>query len=327
MKILFLNRYQSRIERGAESFIGELSSRLSLKHSVDIFSDNKADSLKAVLKGKYDIVVPVNGRWQSLKVSLAKYIGGYKQSLNFSLRSKYKVLITGHSGQGWDDIWNIAVAKPDVFVALTDNMAAWARKWAWGSRVVKIPNGIDLSKFSPRGEKIYLDLPRPIILSCGALVWYKHHEKVIDAVSKMDEGSVLIVGEGRLKDELIKRANETLSKRFMILNVKHEDMPKIYRSVDLFTLPSWDREAFGIVYLEALASGLGIVAPDDATRREIIGEAGILINEKDSLIYAKALGQALRMNWENKARLQAEKFSWEKIARQYEQIMMEILPK
>lgn len=312
LKIVFLNRYQEKIERGAESFIKELTVRLSKKYTVDIFSGKKADALEEIIKGEYDVVIPVNGRLQSLKVSLGR------------LRGHYKIMITGHSGKGWDDIWNIVVGKPDIFVALTDYMAHWAKKWAWGSKVIKIPNGIDSNKFSPTGQKIFIDLPKPIILSVGALVWYKYHDKVIKAVSKLKQGSVLIVGEGEDREQLEKLGKNFLGNRFKILKFNYEDMPKVYRSVDLFTLPSWSREAFGLVYLEALASGLGVVAPDDLSRREIIGDAGLFVDTHNLVKYTQTLESALKINWQRKATLQAEKFSWEKIANQYEDALSEI---
>ncbi len=200
-------------------------------------------------------------------------------------------------------------------------MANWAKKWAWGSKVVKISNGVDLERFNFDGPKIDIDLPRPIILSVGALTWYKHHERVIRAVK---EGSLLIVGEGPEKENLEKLGKKLLGERFKITQYKYEDMPKVYRSVDLFTLPSWDREAFGIVYLEAMASGLGVVAPDDDSRREIIGNGGLLTNEKN---YAETFQKALDIEWRDKARKQAEKFSWDKIAIQYENVMIDMLKK
>lgn len=313
MKILFLSRYQDKIERGAEIFVKELVERLSKKHQVDVFSNEDADSITKILHGEYDLVIPINGRLQSLKSSLAR------------LKGKYKLLITGHSGKGWDDIWNIAVAKPDVFVALTNDMADWAKKWSWGSKIAKIPNGVDIKNFSPLGEKIEINLPRPIILSVGALVWYKHHQKVIDAVSKLQEGSLLVVGVGSLKEILKKSGEEKLGKRFMISSFDYSQMPKVYRSVDLFTLPSWDREAFGIAYLEALASGVGVVAPDDNSRREIIGDAGLFVDVDNPLEYSNTLKEALKMNWQKKACDQAEKFPWEKITESYEELMLSIL--
>lgn len=308
MKIAILSRYQQKLERGAENFVKELSSRISKKYQVDILTDKDADSMPKVLQGKYDVVIPINGRLQSLKFSLGRVVG------------KYKLLITGHSGQGWDDIWNVVIARPDVFVALSESYLGWVKQWGYGIKTVKIPNGVDLTKFTPVGEKIKLKLPRPIILSAGALSWYKHHQRVIDAVSKLSIGSVLIVGEGSLKEELKKRGESSLGNRFILSNFKYQDMPKVYRSVDLFTLPSWDREAFGMVYLEAMASGLGVVAPSDLSREEIVGDAGILTDVASIQAYAQALEQALNIDWREKAINQAKKFSWDKVSKQYEKI-------
>lgn len=313
IKIAFLSRYQNQINRGAESFVTELSLRLSKAYSVDVLSGNQSDSLSKILSGGYDVVISMNGGIQALKASFGR---------NFS---KYKLLIAGQAGIGRGSIWNIAVVQPDIFVALTDDMASWAKKWAWGSRIVKIPNGVDLDKFSPNGPKIKIDLPKPIILSVGALVWYKYHERVIRAIREMGYGSVLIVGEGPEKQSLEKLGRELLGKRFKIINFPYEQMPKVYRSVDLFTLASWDREAFGIVYLEAMACGLGVVAPDDSVRSEIIGEAGILVDVSDPVKYAQAIGNALKLDLRNKAIKQARKFSWERIGKLYEQEFKKLL--
>lgn len=308
MRIAFLSRYQNTINRGAENFVSEISRRLSERHEVNILSGRDADEIFQIINSKYDVVIPINGRFQSLKASLGRLLGGYK------------LLITGHSGIGRDDIWNILV-KPDIFVALTDYQAVWAKRWAWGSKVIKIPNGIDLNKFTSNGPKIDIDLPKPIILSVGALVWYKHHERVIRAIREMGEGSVLIVGKGIEKDKLERLGQELLGKRFKITSFDYKDMPNVYRSCDLFTLPSWSREAFGIVYLEAMASGLGVVAPDDSPRREIVGEAGVFVDVSNPQKYAEAIKQALKINWSKKARKQAEKFSWDKIANKYQEVL------
>lgn len=312
MKIVFLSRYQNSAHRGAETFVAELTKRLPFSFTVDIFSGVDADSLAKVLRGNYDVVIPINGRIQSLKVSLGRIIG------------KYKLLISGHSGIGRDDIWNIVVARPDVFVALTDYMADWAKKWAWGSKVVKIPNGIDLARFKPGGKRMNFNLPKPIILSVGALTWYKHHERAVEAVAKLGKGSLLIVGSGIEENKLRRLAMQKLPNRFKIMAVPYEEMPKVYRSADLFTLPSWDREAFGIVYLEAMASGLPVVAPNDPPRQEVVGKAGFLVDVTDFEQYAKAIQEALNASWGNKPRQQAEKFSWDIVSKQYKEIFQQM---
>lgn len=312
MKIAFLSRYQDTISRGAETFVRELKRELSQRHEVSILSGGKADSLSEILKGDYQIVVAVNGGMQSLKASLGR------------LRKNYKLVISGQAGIGRGEIFNLAVTKPDLYVALTQHMFKWAKGWAWGSRVVKMPNGVDLNKFKPEGERLDFKLKKPVILSIGALVWYKYHEKTIKAMNLLDKGSLLLVGDGPQKEKLESLGKKLLGDRFKIVQADYEDLPEIYRAADLFVLPSWDREALGIVYLEAMASGLGIVAPKDPVRNEIIGDAGILTDVSDPKKYAQAIAQALKMDWKTKALNQAKKFSWEKIAREYEDAFMKL---
>jgi glycosyltransferase involved in cell wall biosynthesis len=313
LKIAFLCRYFGSVSRGVEAHVLELSQRLERYHQVDILSGAEADSFAKMIQGGYDLVIPTNGRMQALKASLGRVIGGYK------------TLVAGHAGVGRDEAWNIAVTSPDVYVALTEHEEEWIKKMAWKSKLVKIPNGIDLEKFSPDGPKIKLDLPSPIIISVGALVWYKHHQQTIEAVRELGKGSLLILGSGPDRDKLLESGKDLLKEnRLMITSVDYKELPKYYRSVDLFTLPSWDREAFGIVYLEAMASGLGVVAPNDSSRREIVGQAGILVDTNDRKKFAGALEQALSQKWGNLPRQQASKFSWEKVAQEYEKILEEM---
>lgn len=313
MKIAILSRYQDTISRGAETFARELAQNLSQKHEVDILSGDRADSLDEILKGNYQIVMALNGGLQAFKASLGR------------IRQNYKLVISGQAGIGRGEIFNIVIAKPDLFVALTQQMFNFAKTWAWGSRVVKIANGVDLNKFKPVGERVDFKIKKPVVLSLGALVWYKHHQKTIEAVSLLENVSLVLVGEGPEKVKLENLGKKLLGDRFKIIQADYGDLPKIYRGADLFVLPSWDREAFGIVYLEALASGLGVVAPNDLSRNEIIGNAGILVDVSDPKKYAQAINQALKIDWKEKAINQAEKFSWEKIAKQYEEAFKRIL--
>lgn len=308
MRIAFLSRYQNLINRGAETYVLELSKRLDKKFSVDILAGGDSDSLNLVLRGKYDWVISVNGGMQAFKASLGRFF------------SRYKLLISGQAGIGRVNIWNTLVVQPDIFVALTDYMAKWVKKWAWNSKLIKIPNGVDLTKFTPFGERVNFDLERPWILSVGALVWYKHHDRTIEAVSRLQKGSLIIVGSGEEKEKLKRLGEEKLKGRFKIVTADYDQLPKIYRSVDIFTLPSWKREAFGIVYLEAMASGLGIVAPNDLARSEIIADGGILTDVSDSEKYAQAIDQALNLDWKDKAINQAKKFSWDRVAKEYEEV-------
>lgn len=315
MKIVFLSRYQNTSSRGAESFVKELSSRLKKHHEVIIFFGKDADSFKKVILGKFDLVIPINGRWQSFKISLGR------------LFFPYKVLIGAHAGIGRDDLWNLVIVRPDVFITFTDHMYKWAKSWSLGIKIFKIPHGIDLKKFSPKGKKLSIDLNPQIVLSVGALEWYKYHDRVIRAVSKTSGVSLLIVGKGSLEKNIRELGNKLLKDRFKLLQCDYWQMPEVYRACNLFTLSSWDREAFGLVYLEALASNLPVVAPDDSSRKEIIGQGGVLVDVSNTEIYSKAIEQALSKTWGSSPREQAEKFSWDKIEIQYEKVINELFQK
>lgn len=313
-RIVFLSRYVGVIDRGVETYVLELSKRLKPDFDVQIVNKDDSDDIGKIINGKFDVVIPTNGRLQSLKVSVGK------------LFSNYKVIIPGQAGVGRDDLWNILITVPDVYVSLTDYEGDWAKRWAWRTKVVKICNGVDLVKFNPYGEKIDIGLKRPIVLAVGALDWYKHHDLAIKAVAGLSKGSLLIVGKGSLKDQLQTLGEKLLGKgRFKIVNFDFDEMPKVYRSADVFTLPSWIRESFGIVYVEAMASGLAVVAPDDLPRREIMGKAGILTDVFDCEKYAKALEDALNKDWGQIPVDQAKKFSWDLIALEYKKLINSLL--
>jgi glycosyltransferase involved in cell wall biosynthesis len=96
------------------------------------------------------------------------------------------------------------------------------------------------------------------------------------------------------------------------------DMSKIYQEADVFCFVPKPWEAFGLVYLEAMATNLPVIAPDDPVRREIVGSAGILIkNPEDTDLLAKAIKEAYYKDWGDKPRMQAEKFSWDSVKKSY----------
>lgn len=314
LKIAFLSKFVGKVNRGVETYVLELSERLKKDFDVEILTGEDAGSFGKMVGGKYDVIIATNGRMQALKASIAR------------LFSEHKLIISGQAGVGRDDWWNIFVARPDVYVALTDFEMRWAKKWTNNVKLIKIPNGVDLEKFNSVGTKINLNVEAPVVLSVGALYWYKHHDLTIQAVSRLSKCSLVIIGSGPEKQKLTELGNRLLGKdRFKILEIAHNELPKYYRSAKMFVLPSWNREAFGIVYLEAMASNLPVVAPDDETRREIIGDAGILVDVGHVDAYASAIEQCLNNSWGQKPREQAAKFSWDKVAQEYTKLFKEII--
>ena len=107
--------------------------------------------------------------------------------------------------------------------------------------------------------------------------------------------------------------------------ITHDQLPAFYKSADVFSLPSASSEAFGIVYVEALAAGLTVVAPDDYNRRVLIGEAGFYTNPHNTREYALAIKQAIKSDLKNKAKEQAKKYAWENIVNEYDSLLNQLI--
>ena len=306
MKIAILNKYQNRVARGAETFVFELSKRLSNRNKVDVVANVNYLNL---LKGKYEIIIPTNGRLQVVITRIICWLSGAK------------MVVSGQSGMGWDDKVNL-FTFPDAFVALSKRASDWAKSVNPHVRVLNIPNGVDLGKFKPKGKAFKTGLKTPVVLCGGAFTPQKRMDLAIKAVAKLANVSLLMVGGGgELKGELQRYGEKVLGEgRFKLLSVPFTQMPEVYRAADIFTLPSRPSESFGNVLVEAMASNLPVVATDDPVRKYIVGDAGVLVDPTDTKAYAKAIEKALDQNWEEKPRAQAEKFSWDEISKKYEEL-------
>lgn len=302
MKIAILNKYQESVNRGAETFVRELSKRLQKNHQVDVIS--KIDYLK-LFKGKYDLVIPTNGRAQAFLTRIVTWITGAK------------MVISGQSGVGFDDRLNL-YSMPDVFVALSSYALEKSKKRNPFVKSVYIPNGVDLSLFT----KTTKSKNSPTVLSNSAFTSDKRNDLTIKAVSMIKNAKLIIVGGGGdKKQEITDLGLKILGKdRFEVASVTYDKIPDFFKNANVFAFPSVSYESFGIVLVEAMASNLPIVATDDPIRREIIGDAGIFVDPTDTEAYAMAIEKALNTDWGDKPRKQAEKFDWDIIATQYEEL-------
>lgn len=328
MNIAFLSYHSGTVSRGVETFVDKFSNILThLGHKITVFQGSpnqkksiyktvviEAGNIKEFTKKTLsqisldtEIIFPTNGRWQSLLCKI------------WSIRNKKKMVISGQSGPGIDDRINLWTF-PDAFVVLTEFQENWARRANPFVKISKIPNGVNLEKFNSQVKKINISLPKPIILCVAALYPEKRNDLIIKAVSKMEKGSLLLVGKGPEEENYKKLASELLPGRFEIISQPHDQMPSVYQSADLFTFATVPWESFGIVLIEAMASDLPVVATDDPIRREIVGPAGVFVDVTDTDAYAKSLEDALSKNWQNIPRHQAEKFSWDKISSEYEKL-------
>jgi len=164
--------------------------------------------------------------------------------------------------------------------------------------------GVDQTLFHPRPQSV-LDLPRPIFLFVGRVAV----EKNVEAFLKLDlPGSKVVAGDGPLLPRLAAAYPQA---RFLGAS-SGEALAEIYASADVFVFPSLT-DTFGIVLLEALASGLPVAAYPVMGPLDVIGTSGAGILDRD---LRRAALAALDIPKE-RCRAHAANFTWRESARQF----------
>lgn len=166
------------------------------------------------------------------------------------------------------------------------------------------PMGCQMRRFSVayRKENYWNQGEDKVVLFVGRLAEKKGVAYLIEAMQWV-EGKLVIVGDGPLKEELVRQARQLLPEnKVLFMGARnHEELPEIYASADVFAVPSVtakdkDKEGFGLVILEAMASGLPVVASESGGITEIIRheENGLLSAERDSVRLADNINRMLK---------------------------------
>jgi glycosyltransferase involved in cell wall biosynthesis len=170
--------------------------------------------------------------------------------------------------------------------------------------LVRWTRGVDVELFRPR-EKGFLKDERPILMYVGRVAVEKSLEEFLD----LDlNGTKYVVGDGPQLEELKRRYP-----RVKFPGMKHgEELAMHYAAADVFVMPS-RTETFGLVMLEALASGVPVAAFPVHGPLDVIGDspAGAL-DEDLGLAVKKALTIPPDI-----CRAHALGYSWDKVARKF----------
>jgi len=170
------------------------------------------------------------------------------------------------------------------------------------ARLAVVPEPIDLEAWdaafrrAPRRAR-----GRPVVLSVARMYPRKRLQDLLQAAAtlrgEIADVQVRIVGQGpefvaleRLHAEL--GLGDSVA---LLGDVSREDLAEEYVNADVFCLPSV-QEGFGIVFLEAMAAGLPIVACRAAAMPETVrdGVTGVLVPTRDPAALARTLGELLR---------------------------------
>lgn len=208
--------------------------------------------------------------------------------------------------------------------------------------VVVVPPGVDVERFRPRSSltrdkmraRYGLPLDGRLILSVSRLVPRKGFDVAIDAVARLSSTYpdlvLAIAGDGRDERRLRARADEFGAPVRFLGRVPNDDLPALYASADLFAMlcrTRWrglEQEGFGIVFVEASAAGVAVVAGDSGGSAEAVtdGVTGLVVEHAESVDAVVEAFDALlsdparraEMGWAGRQRA-VEQFSYDVLAR------------
>lgn len=201
-----------------------------------------------------------------------------------------------------------------------------------------IPPGVDTARFSPEVAPLNeLRDAGAVILFVGRLDRRKGLPVLLQAMvavrARLTSVRLVVAGTGPLERECRALVSRLGLEQAVLMSgfVSREMLPRYYASADVCCSPALGGEAFGLVLLEAMASGVPVVASDITGYNEVIlhGETGLLCPAGDPAALAEALIDLLsdrerRLRFGRACRARAEQFSWRNVAGAIEGLYCEL---
>lgn len=266
------------------------------------------DYRPSVAGGKYrfsfDVVrTALSGSEPAFDVVICGHINLLPVAMTASWIQKAPLLLVLHGVEAWEPHSSLLVrwALPQVsaLVAVSQYTKEQFLDWApiSANRSYVVPDCIDLGSFGPGpGQADLLSryglTDRTIIMTLGRLArkqeYRKGHEEVLNVLPELADEvpniSYLICGDGDNRPELEQKAKRLgVADRVVFTGyVPEEEKEDHYRLADAFVMPGRG-EGFGIVYLEAMACGVPVVASKADASKEAVrgGELGTVVDPDD----------------------------------------------
>lgn len=215
------------------------------------------------------------------------------------------------------------------------------------TRMIKIPGGVDLNRYylpvgGKRAIRDTLGLPqdKTIFLTVRNLVPRMGLENLIEAFNQSNimrgKGLLLIGGKGFLGESLKRKIQDSALQNVVhfLGHIPEEDLPKMYQASDFFVLPTRKLEGFGLVILEAMASGTPVLGTPIGGIPEVIGpfDRELLFNGTDWHQIKNKMEEVIndtprRSRWSPQACRDyvEENYSWHRVANTFEQVAKNLM--
>ncbi|MGB3138449.1 MAG: MSMEG_0565 family glycosyltransferase [Nodosilinea sp.] len=209
-----------------------------------------------------------------------------------------------------------SIREPDLCLCVSDRWHQ-ALLHEYNIAAPKVVNGVDLKRFSPTpsGREAALKARygltgSPIFLTVGGIEPRKNSLRLLEAFSQVlvthPQAQLVIAGGATLFDyepyrqqffalaTALEQHGSILGKSVMLPGViPDDDLPTLYRTADVFCFPS-TKEGWGLVVLEAIASGLPVITADQPPFTEFLNpDQALLVNPDSADAIAKAMTESL----------------------------------
>lgn len=233
-----------------------------------------------------------------------------------------------------------------LLVSSFDYLNASQARGLFPEKWIELPFGVDTEKFAPREkpEELFsrhnLSSDLPIVLFVGGMDvahYFKGVPVLLEALLGLKRNQMpvqaVFVGDGELRADFILRAKAfgLDDTTHFVGQVSDEELPYYYNLADLFVLPSISQsEAFGMVLLEAMSSGVPVIASDLHGVRTVAIDGGLAVPPNDPKALAEAIygffSQDNQAEWSQNVRQVAiDKYSWPVIVHKLDDIYQQLL--
>jgi glycosyltransferase involved in cell wall biosynthesis len=300
-------------------------------------------SLRKYLKG-YDLVYSYDLFRSAYTLASLKEETGYRMALAWWENIPYRAEFDDKSSY----CKKFIMQNTDLLLPFTESAKkALLLEGISEDKIKVIYPGVDLQRFKPGKRPSELsdryNIPENsfVILYVGKLVSWKGVHNLVYAAKLLKEKGLkdfifAVAGKGAQKENMEKLIAVTgTADNFRFLDfISYDEIPGVYRMADVLVLPSYPtmtwQEQFGMVLVEAMATGVPVISTLSGSIPEVVGNAGILIPPGDYRALTDALielmeDRSLREGFSQKCRDRAERlFETKKVADDFSRALKKI---